>query len=348
MRIAFHSNQLGYRGTEVNLKHLATFNQTILNNESFIVAPAHCNIEGESVFKGFDISYINPRGDGYDRYCEEMNIDYFYSIKAGWMDYVVTSKTKQLNHFVYGKDWDFHGHRCAFISEFLVRQADKWSRDRGGNLPVTEEEWCVPFYVEKLDFTNEDFRKEFNISNDQIVLGFHGGRDSFNINWVINTLIDIVNKDKQFVFIFLGIDPFPLPDNSFYKNFIFFSPNPDTTFKNKFINTCDGMIHARQSGETFGLSIGEFSLLNKPVLTYNKFNSSRRVIENLDSDYDTAHIDYLGDNGWYYRSPAELEFLIRNFKKIEESKNIDYAGPYKKYNDPHYIMERFSKVFLSD
>ena len=39
--------------------------------------------------------------------------------------------------------------------------------------------------------------------------------------------------------------------------------------KVKFINTCDAMIHARTEGETFGLSIGEFSIKNKPIITTN-------------------------------------------------------------------------------
>ena len=35
--------------------------------------------------------------------------------------------------------------------------------------------------------------------------------------------------------------------------------------KVKFINTCDAMLWARSGGETFGLSIAEFSIKNKPV-----------------------------------------------------------------------------------
>ena len=345
MRIAFHSNQLGYRGTEVYLKNLATFNQTILNNESFIVAPPDTGRQGEGCFKDFNVQTISP--EDYEKYCKDMRVDYFYSIKPGHLDFCKVPYVKQLNHFVFANNWDFHGHRCAFISEYLVKKAKSQSRTRWDHEMLVDE-WCVPFYVEKLDYTNEDFRSLYNISKDQIVLGYHGGNDSFDISWVKQTLIEIIEKNKNIVFIFLGIDPFALPDNSFYKNFIFIAPNIDLEFKNKFINTCDGMIHARRDGETFGLSIGEFSLKNKPVLTFTKFNSEIRPVENLDSDYDTAHIEYLKETGWYYRNPAELKYLVQNFEDIRESrKDTDYSLNYSKYNDPEYIMNRFSRVFLT-
>jgi hypothetical protein len=54
----------------------------------------------------------------------------------------------------------------------------------------------------------------------------------------------------------------------------------DMTFKTRFIQTCDAMLHASRSGETFGLFPGQFSIRNKPVITWAK-------------GADPAHLDIL-------------------------------------------------------
>ena len=65
---------------------------------------------------------------------------------------------------------------------------------------------------------------------------------------------------------------------SFFKNTPRFYDHPniihaqataDMEYKTKFINTSDAMIHARLEGESFGLSCGEFSIRNKPVITWD-------------------------------------------------------------------------------
>jgi len=38
--------------------------------------------------------------------------------------------------------------------------------------------------------------------------------------------------------------------------------------KARFFATCDIMLHARLHGETFGLAVGEFAVLGKPVITF--------------------------------------------------------------------------------
>ena len=63
--------------------------------------------------------------------------------------------------------------------------------------------------------------------------------------------------------------------------------------KVEFINTCDAMLHARYIGESFGLSCAEFSVRNKPIITYEK-------------SPERNHIDTLGEKGIYYENYSEI------------------------------------------
>ena len=68
----------------------------------------------------------------------------------------------------------------------------------------------------------------------------------------------------------------------------------DEPAKSRFIRTCDAMLHARSSGETFGLAVGEFSAHNRPVVT-----------SSVHTDHGTArfHLDALG-------TKVESEYLL--------------------------------------
>ena len=97
----------------------------------------------------------------------------------------------------------------------------------------------------------------------------------------------------------------------------------------KFINTCDSMIHARMEGETFGLAIGEFSYLNKPVIT---------TISNIDN----AHINLLGEKAILYNSKESLINILLTFEK-NNYLNRD-LNAYKEYT-PEKVMKQFFSVF---
>ena len=51
MKIAFHSNQLGIRGTEVALYDYALGNRDILGNESIIISDANADLTSLDKFK---------------------------------------------------------------------------------------------------------------------------------------------------------------------------------------------------------------------------------------------------------------------------------------------------------
>ena len=90
------------------------------------------------------------------------------------------------------------------------------------------------------------------------------------------------------------------------------------------------MIHARSGGETFGLAVSEFSLSNKPVITYELSG-------------ERSHIEILGERGIYYKSYEEVYDIFNNLKNY--IKYDDYYLPYLQFS-PEIIMEKFNKLLL--
>ena len=110
---------------------------------------------------------------------------------------------------------------------------------------------------------------------------------------------------------------------------IYLEKNIDLIFKVKFINTCNAMIHSRIMGETFGLSIGEFSIKNKPIITCRCG--------------DMEHIKILGDKAILYNSKEELIDIFNKIQKIINSRN-DWNS-YKYYTLKN-IMSLFKNLIF--
>ena len=89
------------------------------------------------------------------------------------------------------------------------------------------------------------------------------------------------------------------------------------------------MIYGRSLGETFGLSIGEFALGNKRIISY-KFNRHRSHCSNVPNNQLTEYYSY-----------NSLIKIILNFKK--KSSNIH--NKYKDYSK-NKVMKTFQNTFL--
>ena len=85
-------------------------------------------------------------------------------------------------------------------------------------------------------------------------------------------------------------------------------------------------------GQSFGLSLSDFSVNNKPIITYGG------VV--LNDNYKRI----LGDKAMYYYDEKGLLEIIRTFEK-EKFRNKD-LNCYKEYS-PSKVMEIFKKVFCS-
>lgn len=315
MKIAFHSNQLSLRGTETAMYDYAHYNETILGNQSIIVtprqAPGHHELSARRFAERFAVhGYTNL--DEFEALLEAERVDTLYCIKAGMNDGVLSKGTRTVIHSVFGH-CEPHGAVYAYVSPWLSQYAS------GGRYPA------VPHIVTPPATPTVGLREELRIPKDAIVFGRHGGNESFDIQFAHVVIQEIVKHRQDLYFLFLGTNSFCEP----HPRIIHLPATADSNLKSRFINTCDAMIHARHSGETFGLAVAEFSALNKPVITYEKSN-------------ERAHIDILGEKGFYYSDATSLTSILWNFVP-------DHTTNWRVYSErftPEGVMKIFHDVFL--
>jgi hypothetical protein len=312
VKVLFHTNQINFRGTTVAVADYARYNQLILGNESIIGyfhdSPSFRDGKTEplalqSLQKEFEIrSYIKENMESY-----MSDIDFAYFLRAGSEEQLPKNvKTGVHSVFQFNEP---HGDAYAYISEWL---SNKMSN---GILPY------VPHIV-ALPEPKTCYRDIFGIRNDQIVIGRFGGLSTFDIPFVKEAIVEILESDDRYKFLLLNTDPFIRHPNVIHVNAIV-----DPLQKSNFIHTCDGFIHARTQGESFGLSICESLFLNKPVLAFN-------------GGSDQHHIDLLSSTDLLYDQFNVKEKML----SINDHKG-DYKGLVDKFN-PTTVIEKFNKVFL--
>jgi len=316
--IAFYDNNLCLRGTSVALYQYALFNELILGNKSIILSQPHGDLSALSKFQNkFNVKLLQFNSFDYENYLREQNADFFYAIKAGSSsDGLMLDNIPTLIHCVF-TGGDIHGHRYAFVSNWLCRYS-------GYDI----EEYSVPHIAEKLPDTDLNLRNQLGIPDNKKVFGCYAGSTEFNIDFVHKTIERILSERNDIVFLFMNINKFT---NNSYDNLIFLNGTSDLYYKSSFVNACDAMIHARSGGETFGCAVAEFTMSNKPVITYGLSG-------------ENAHIDILQDKAIVYNNSEELYDILNNINKYIKYDN--YYDAYSEYS-PEKIMNKFNKVFLS-
>lgn len=219
-------------------------------------------------------------------------------------------------HAVF-KNYEPYGDVYAYVSEWLSEEMT------GG---------AAPFVPHMIDLPNVsiDLRRELGIPKDSLVFGRYGGWDTFDIKFVKDLIAKIARSNKEIYFIFMGTQQF-IKRNIFrpYKNIIFLPASTELEYKVQFINTCDAYIHVRTQGESFGIAVGEFSIKNKPILTYGKSE-------------ENCHLKILGDKALIYEDSYDLKNIILNFKDIKN----DHWDCYSELYNPHSVMKKFDSVFI--
>ncbi len=327
--VAFHSYQLGERGTEIHMYKYAKYNREILGNESLIISTSArptpsfemFNKEFKTILCPYDLGGDNSHmRQAHEKICSENNVTHFWSIKQGSNDGVLPTNVDTCVSAVGGPGISPHGSVFTLLCKYLV---DKYKMD----FP------CLYPIVERDDSDNvSNFREEFGIPKEAIVLGRHGGKDTFNLNFVKKAIIDVLNIRNDIYFVFLNTDVFYKHKNIFYIDY-----TSDFSLKSKFVNTCDAMIHAREDGEIFSLSLAEFSIRNKPIITWKpNFNFP---------PYDFGHFYVFGDQAIYYSDDKDISNILINISKKDiESKDWDV---YKDRYSPSRVMSEFDNLFLS-
>lgn len=346
INIAFHLTTMSERGTEVSAYDYALYNEKLLGNNSIIIANRKKIFnQAERVFinlfkkmKIFDDNNIKiyskrqrstyekfsnkfkiffyDNRDEIDLICRENKVDYFYAQKPGYKDNIYTKYCKNLIHALYMYD-EPHGHRYLYCSEWLSKKM------------TGKKEFYVPYIVNSnFSKTVGNLREKFNIPKDQIIIASHGGKTSFDVEFVKKVIKKVVSERNDLNFFFLNTEKFISHPKVF-----FFPRTIDPVKKFQFINSADYMIYARSRGETFGLAIAEFSICNKPVIAYA--NTPER-----------AHLDMLGEKSINFSNENELYDILLKLNKSSISSIENYYDCYSKKFSPDIVMKMFKEKFL--
>jgi glycosyltransferase involved in cell wall biosynthesis len=315
--VAFLSNKLTLRGTEIAIYDYADYNEKILGNKSIIITRDYEKIKHEydvdiqaynKFHDRFPVHYYGSQPD-IDQIVSTNQITHIFIEKAGGFDGLFSNHCKNIIHCVFSTDQP-HGNVYTPIGQTINN--------------IYNTSYPVMPYMVTLPDSNENLRQQLKIPTDAIVFGRYGGKESFDIAFVYESIKQILEKRSDIYFLFMNT-------NVFYEhpNIIYLPGNSDMIYKRKFINSCDALLHARGRGETFGLTCGEFAICGKPVLTYG--NSSEK-----------EHLIILKEKAVVYNNESELTQLLATFTKDK----YDCTTNGYMFYTPENVMNIFNKICL--
>jgi glycosyltransferase involved in cell wall biosynthesis len=323
MIIGFYVPMFYSRGTDTALFNYAIGNRDVLGNESIILYKTEpTNNMGVTMKKimtdNFDCIHVRSPTETA-QVCRAKGISVIYTLTDGITPNELNFKNKRqwfgvktVEHLVFGGNIT-SADRIAFVSQELQQRTKI-------NLPV------VPHIVTLPNPADIDVREKLGIPKESLVIGRHGGYETFDIDFVKKTVVEHVKWFPNVHYIFMNTQRFIN-----HKRVHFIPGTANQHEVSSFIKVCDCMIHARTRGETFGLSIAEFSFHNKPIITYGK-------------SIERNHLDLLNGLALVYNNEEDLvEILTKLPETLEQTK--DWRG-YIEYT-PEKIMKVFEKVFIS-
>lgn len=312
MKIGIHVPVIDDRGNATVTYDYAHALKHVLGYDPIIISDKYTSIHVESRFSEFKCHLYGNMPIDLPNIVDEEKIDVLYMARSGQKEFFPTN-CKTAIHCVFSMA-EPHGNVYAGVSNWLAKSfgSDVW----------------VPHII-NIPKTNENLRDVFGIPADAFVIGRHGGNGQFNVPMAHAAIQRALNGRKDLWAIFLNTLKF-----IDHPRAIFLPFNPYIIYKSKFINTCDAMIHARSDGETFGLSVGEFSSFNKPIFTWDSAHPH----------YARAHIDMLGEKALLYKNEEELLSYLLQIDKAYVN-GIDWDC-YSKRFSPENVMKKFKEVFL--
>jgi len=318
VKIAFQTDQIDVRGSCVALYDYALYNEKLLHNCSIIVVDSRNKHKNDLIavlkFTNRFPVFFYDNDTHLREILRKQNCDILYTIKYGKRTEIVFDDIKTVVHCVFDLS-EPHGDVYAAVSKTLAQK------------------YNYPLYVPHMvglhpSLTRENMRRSLFIPKSARVFGRHGGQDTFDLEFVKQTIRNIVRNVSDIYFVFVNTPKF---DN--HPHVIFLDMIVDNDDKNRFIQTCDAMIHAQSLGETFGLSIAEFSVNNKPIITYGG------------KVWNDHYRNILKDKALYYTNETELYNILVTFDSTKY-KDLD-LNCYKKYS-PAKVMAQFKKVFIDE
>lgn len=312
MKIAFFQEHLSERGTTIALYNYAIQNERVLGNSSIIIYvlghPMTAKCTESFIRKQTDIPVVPVQSFGeVDNVLVDHGVDAIYIIKYGYKNHLLSKVCTNLIHAIFVVDP--HGEKYACVSQEKSK--------------LSNVDW-LPHMVDVLSTDDDCLRATLNISMDATVLGCYGGKQSFNIPYVRECVSRSVRHSDNLWFIFMNMEQWDV-----HPRIVHLGPSWDRNQKARFIKSCTAMLHGRDAGETFGLAVAEFSIMNKPVITCKGL--------------DNAHLDILQEKCIQYTDKESLMHIISNVKKIAQTR-VDWNA-YRDFTAER-VMQKFASVYL--
>jgi hypothetical protein len=267
--VAFYSNQLCERGTEISLYDYADYAERLLgvgrplilyerdNPNNFL--PAVRKFEhrfGKERVIG--IRWPNPQvrvlarlmalltlrrrpPPTLDEVLLEAGVRDLYMQKAGDADDRL-SRLRRVRTHVHAVFWarQPHGHSYARISPTVPGPT--------GLTPNPLVPPVVPYMVRPGAPHGANMRESLGIPPNATVFCRHGGATTFDIDYVRTAICAYARTHQHTFFVFMNTPPF-CRTASPHGNVVHLPPTSSEARKSRFIRTCDAMVHARTHGE---------------------------------------------------------------------------------------------------
>jgi len=314
--ILFVDPNMSERGTSSATFDYALHNETILGNRSVVATYENCSGLTLPRFRShFDVR-VATGPEGLQRIVEETGADSMYVLKYGFNDGVLVPNARNLVHVVFPSH-DPHGDVYAYVSEAIAR-------DYGMGSPF------VPHMISLPDVEG-DLRSELGLG-DRFIFGWYGGFN-FEIPFAQEAVAECARSRPDVAFLFMN-----MPQFCHEPNVLFLPKTLDAERRVRFIRTCDAMVHANSRGETFGISVGESSVMNRPVVVYGLRGGEW-------PQPGRSHLMELGDKALVYNDKRELLDILMGLGR-SDIEGRDWRC-YTQHT-PKNVMEKFSQVFLGD
>ena len=374
VRIAFWTQAMTERGTEVALFDYADLSETLLGARAFVVYDATNPANNAEVIKRF-VARFSQRCIGIDYQigldpflCGSVDngpgasgsllrahgITHVYSLKLGTrssagpdVERLRAAGVRTLIHAVFdGREP--HGDAFARISgcvpgscaivPHVVRPPPRLPPESSAEPANQCGAGPSPVWAD-VQCPGLSLRGRLGIPPEATVFGRHGGMHTFDIPFVWQAVADVARACPGTVY-FLFLNTAPVEGTEALGN-VLHLPGPlvDGDAKSAFIRACDAMLHARSGGETFGLACAEFAVHDKPVITSRAHH---------DGGLARFHLDMLGDRAMLYKDHDSLVRLLLDFDRqavAERARDGYFSKPYLVFQ-PRRVMSTFRKVFL--
>lgn len=319
-RILFFSNHLGLRGTEVAIFDYALWGEIIYNFDAFFLFPQK-SVElmalkkFNTTFPGKVLIADSPK-DEVDGIIERLNIGFFYKIVSGQGNEWLARSIPTGIHAVFDCAHP-QGSKYIACSDFVQ---NKLGSRCGG---------VVPHIAWVLD-CGDNLREELGIASSSFVFAWYGGHDAWDPS-MTSVVRDVATIRNDSAFVLRNFPPEQRPGLSGLKNVHLLDGDSSLHKKCSLLKTADVFLHTRTLGETFGLAVAEFSLMQKAVIT--------RAVS-----HHKYHLELLKSDVYTYQNQADLRQLMISVSKTN-IKKADFASHYHNFS-PAVIMQLFTKNFL--